>query len=87
MEDLEISKDEVYASAVSKRAVARACIALGFKQSEPSAIDSLADITHYYIQTIATAAKEYAELSSRGHIGIHDVIAAMESTVSTRTSI
>jgi hypothetical protein len=78
--DLSNRDDENYASAVMKRAVARSCLALGFKHSQASAVDSLADIVRLYIQTLAVASQNQAEMSSRAFAGIQDVMAAAEST-------
>jgi len=78
--DLSNRDDENYANAVMKRAVARACLALGFKHSQISAVDSLADIVRLYIQTLAVASQNQAEMSSRAFAGIQDVMAAAEST-------
>ena len=73
--------DNEYASEITQIAVARACVALGFKQCEKSAIESLADIVQHYIRTLGTNAQEQAEISGRVHAGIQDVIPILEYTV------
>ena len=42
--------DDEYANEITKLAVARACLALGFKQCEKSALDSMADILQNYVK-------------------------------------
>jgi histone H3/H4 len=78
---LSNNDDEIYSSAVMKRAVARACLAFGYKNSESYSIDALADVTREYIQAIATAAQNQAELSTRPFAGLQDVMEAVESMV------
>ncbi len=73
--------DESYATELAKMAVARACVALGFKNCQTSALESLADIMKHYIQTMARGAHEQAEAGGRAYIGIQDVIPVLESTV------
>lgn len=79
--------DDEYASEITKLAVARACVALGFKQCENSAIESLADILQNYIRTLGLNAQEQAEISGRAHAGIQDVIPVLEFTVSSASNI
>lgn len=73
--------DEEYASEITQIAVARACLAVGFKQCEKPVLESLADIVQHYIRTLGSSAQEQAELSGRPHAGIQDVIPMLESTV------
>lgn len=74
--------DDVYANEVAKRAVARACVALGFKYCQESALESLADILKHYILTIGSTARDQAEVSGRSVVGIQDIILAIEIPVS-----
>lgn len=73
--------DEVYANEVAKRAVARACVALGFKNCQESALESLADIVRQYVTTLGSACRDQAEVSGRSTVGIQDVILAIETPV------
>lgn len=75
--------DDEYASEITQIAVARACVALGFKQCEKSVIESLADIVQHYIRTLGVNAQEQTEISGRVHAGIQDIIPALTSTVSS----
>lgn len=74
--------DEEYANEVMKLAIARASSALGFKQCEQAALDSLADVIQNYIKTLGRHSQEQCEISDRVYAGIHDVIPILESTVS-----
>ena len=73
--------DDTYANEITKQAVARACIALGFKNAHKSAIDALADILQYYISTVAVNARDQAEISGRAVAGVQDVFPVLEFTV------
>jgi histone H3/H4 len=73
--------EDEYAIEVTKLAVARACVALGFKQCESATLDALADIVQHYIRTIGAKAQEQAEMSGRVYAGIQDVIPVLEMTV------
>jgi len=75
--------DDEYANEITKLAVARACLALGFKQCERSALDSMADILQNYMRMLGANAQEQAEISGRVHAGIQDLIPVLEFTVST----
>uniref|UniRef100_A0A7S3HA90 Transcription initiation factor TFIID subunit 8 n=1 Tax=Spumella elongata TaxID=89044 RepID=A0A7S3HA90_9STRA len=72
--------DDEYANEITKLAVARACLALGFKQCERSALDSMADILQNYMRMLGANAQEQAEISGRVHAGIQDLIPVLEST-------
>lgn len=74
--------DDEYANEITKLAVARACLALGFKQCEKSALDSMADILQNYMRMLGANAQEQTEISGRVHAGIQDLIPVLESTVS-----
>jgi histone H3/H4 len=74
--------DDEYASEITQIAVARACVALGFKQCDKGVVDSLADIVQHYIKTLGSNAQEQAELCGRAHAGIHDLLLVLDTTVS-----
>ena len=74
--------DDEYANEITKQAIARACIALGFKNAHKAAIDSLADIIQHYIRTVAVTARDQAEYSGRAYAGIQDILPVFEYTVS-----
>mmetsp|Transcript_980 Transcript_980/g.1637 ORF Transcript_980/g.1637 Transcript_980/m.1637 type:complete len:229 (-) Transcript_980:1263-1949(-) len=69
-----------YASEIMRLAVARACVALGFKNCEKNAIDSLADVLQNYIRTLGEGFQSHAESAGRVHAGIQDVLPALEFT-------
>ena len=73
--------DDEYANEITKIAVARACVALGFKQCEVAVLDALSDIVQNYIRTLGANAQEQAEISGRVHVGIQDVIPVLDFTV------
>lgn len=73
--------DDEYASEITQIAVARACVALGFKQCDKAVLESLADIAQHYIRTLGTNAQEQAEMCGRAHAGIHDMILVLDTTV------
>lgn len=73
--------DDVYANEIAKRAVARACVALGFKHCQESALESLADILRQYVVSIGSACRDQSEVSGRCAVGIQDVILAIETPV------
>ena len=73
--------DDVYANEIAKRAVARACVALGFKYCQESALESLADVLRQYVVSIGTTARDQAEVSGRCAVGIQDLILAVEAPV------
>lgn len=75
------SPDE-YAHVISKQAIARACVALGFKNAQPAVLDALADVVRHYIQKLSESSAEIAEQSGRAQPGISDAIAALENMVS-----
>lgn len=74
--------DEDYAFELTKRAIARACLALGFKQCEKEAMDALADVVHNYIRTIGVNLRDHAEQCGRPFVGTQDVLDILERTVS-----
>lgn len=70
--------DDAYAAEITKQAIARAAVALGFKHINKSAMDSLADVVQHYIQSIALSAKDQAETAGRPYAGIQDLIPCLE---------
>ena len=73
--------EETYANEITKQAIARACIALGFKNAHKSAIDALADILQYYISTIAVSTRDQSEISGRAIAGVQDIFPILDYTV------
>eukprot|EP01038_Epipyxis_sp_PR26KG_P012016 gene12016-16085_t len=75
-----------YANEIMKQSIVRASGALGFKNVQKAALESLADIMENYIQTIAHKAKEQTEISDRSIVGIQDVIPILDSMRPKHTS-
>lgn len=73
--------DDSYANEITKLAVAKVCVALGFKQIQNSALESLSDIVRHYIQTLAVSAHDHAEMGSRTVIGVQDIFQILDTTV------
>lgn len=76
---------EEFSRKVTKQAIARTSLALGYKEAQTEVVDSLADIIRYYIEKLSSSSLEIAEGHGRAQPGIHDVIKALESMQSTHT--
>lgn len=77
-----MSNPDDYAREVTKQAIARACVALGFKNAQPAVLDALADIIRHYIQHVSEKSVTTAELSGRVQPGIQDVLQVLDAMVS-----
>ena len=64
-----------------KQAIARTCVALGFKNAQASVLDSLADVMRHYNQQLSSQTLAIAELHGRVQPGIQDQMAALQSMV------
>eukprot|EP01041_Mallomonas_annulata_P002447 gene2447-4751_t len=67
-----------FAREVTKRAIAKACVALDFKYTSSTVLDIMSDVVHHYIRSIGERTREQAEVAGRSQPGIHDVLAALE---------
>jgi hypothetical protein len=54
---------------------------LGFKQSQISTLDCLADLVRHYIQSLSANTLEISEIAGRVHPGIQDVMSVLGDTV------
>ena len=79
------SGDE-FAREVMRRAIARTCVALGFKNAEASVLDALADVMRGYNLKLATQTLAIAELHGRVQPGMQDLLKALEELVSQRVT-
>ena len=70
-----------FAGELTKRAIAKVCLALDFKFASSTALDILSDVVHHYIQTMGENTREQAEIAGRSQPGTHDAIAALEHSV------
>lgn len=70
-----------YSGAISKMAIGKMCAALGFKQIQQGALESLADIAKEYIGTLGRNIVNISETGGRAIPGVHDAITALEDTV------
>ena len=76
---------EEFSRKVTKQAIARTSLALGYSEAEAVVVDSLADIVRHYIEKISRTSLEIAEGHGRAQPGIHDVIKALESMQSVHS--
>jgi hypothetical protein len=72
---------EEFSKEILKHAVARACLALDYKQAHSSVLDCLADIVAHYIESLGEKIHYHAELAGRAVPGIHDCISSLETVV------
>lgn len=64
---------------VTRQAIARAALALDFKESDEEALNVLTEVMHRYIETIGIVTQNNAELAGRAYPGTQDVIAALDN--------
>lgn len=76
---------EEFSRKVTKQAIARTSLALGFQEAEAVVVDSLADIVRHYVEKMSKTSLEIAEGHGRAQPGIHDVIKALESMQSVHS--
>lgn len=81
-----MSSDE-FARQITKQAIARACVALGFKNAESTVLDVLSDVMRNYIEKVAASSVEIAELHGRAKPGIQDTFVALENLKPTRSTL
>lgn len=73
---------EEFSREVTRQAIARAALALDFKEADESVLDCLTDVMHHYIETIGEVTQDTAESSGRAYPGIQDAIGSLENKVS-----
>lgn len=73
---------EEYARELSKMAVSKAAVALGYKFAQPEAVDCLADVMRHYIEDIAKETQTSVESYGRTNPGIMDVFGVLQKPVS-----
>ena len=73
---------EEFSREILKHAVARACIALDYKQAHSSVLDCLSDVLIHYIESIGEKIHDHSELAGRAVPGSHDCISSIEIAVS-----
>jgi transcription initiation factor TFIID subunit 8 len=71
------SGDE-FARAIGKIAVAQMCESMGFQSFQQSALETLTDVTTWYIRNIGKAAQLCANLAGRTEGNVFDVIQGLE---------
>ena len=57
----------------------------GYKETQISTLDCLADLVRHYIQSISANTLEISETSGRVHPGIQDLMSVLGDTVSMTT--
>lgn len=72
---------EEFSRDVTRQAIARAALALDFKEADEAVLDCLAEVMHHYIETIGEVTQANAECSGRAYAGIQDAISALENKV------
>ena len=72
---------DAYAAEITKHAVARASVSLGYTKCSVAALDSLADVVQNYIETYGIMIKEQSEMGGRTHPGLYDAMSALNVIV------
>jgi histone H3/H4 len=72
---------EEFSQAITRQAIARAALALDFKEADEDALQCLAEVMQRYLETIGVAVQSSAEASGRAYPGSQDAIAALENEV------
>jgi hypothetical protein len=70
---------EEYSRTISKQAIARASLALGFKNANPDVLESLSDVLAHFIEKLSRESLHNAELHGRAQPGIQDTLQSLES--------
>eukprot|EP01033_Poteriospumella_lacustris_P015244 gene15244-gene16111 len=70
--------DEDYAREITRHAVLRTSMALGFKSVREECLDVVGDVVRQFVQTIASRARDSAETGGRACGGIQDVLPTLE---------
>lgn len=73
---------EEYAGELTKLAVSKASIALGYKYANPEVVDCLADVIRHYIETLAKEGQSSIENYGRTNPGVMDFFPITEQSVS-----
>ncbi len=74
-----MSSPEEYSHVVLKQAIARASLALGYKNAEPDVLEALSDVMQECIEKISRECAANAQLHGRAQPGIQDALEALES--------
>jgi len=74
-----MSSPEEYSHVVLKQAIARASLALGFKNAQPDVLEALSDVMQECIEKISRECAANAQLHGRAQPGIQDALEALES--------
>ena len=72
---------EEYAQELSKLAVSKASVALGYKFAQPEAVDCLADVLRKYVEELAEDTQSSVESYGRTTAGIMDIFPILEKPV------
>ena len=80
------SHSDEFARVVTKQAIARASVALGYKEAHSAVVDSLADIVRHFIEKVSRVAREIAEEHGRAQPGIQDIMYALDTIQPMNTS-
>ena len=73
---------EEYARELSKMAVSKTAVALGYKFAQPEAVDCLADVIRRYIEELAEETQSNVESFGRTNPGVMDALPVLENPVS-----
>lgn len=76
------SSSDEFAVQCTKQAIARAAVALGFKNTQAPVLDVLSDVLRNFIEKVACSSLKLSEAHGRGQPGIQDVLQALENLVS-----
>lgn len=71
-------KNDEFAQAIARIAVAQVCESVGFQGFQQSALDRLSDVTCKYIQEIGKTSNFYANLAGRTECNVFDIVQGLE---------
>ena len=72
---------EEYANELSKLAVSKASVAIGFKLAQTEVVECLGDVLRHYIEGIAQNAQSSVETYGRTNPGVMDIFPVLEQSV------
>lgn len=75
------SSSDDFALQCTKQAIARAGVALGFKNAQSGVLDVLSDVLRNFIEKVSSSSLKISEAHGRGQPGIQDVFQALENLV------
>lgn len=78
------NRNEDFAQAIAKIAVAQVCESVGFQSFQQSALNTLSDVVVRYIREIGKTANNYSNLAGRTESNVFDIIQGLEDLGSSQ---